>query len=382
MIYKKLGRTNLDVGIIGIGGEWFNEKPQALVTDVLNTAIENGVNYLDIFMPQPETRSAIGNALAGKRDKMFIQGHLCTVMQNDQYERSRDLEKVKLSFEDLLKRLQTDYIDVGMIHYIDSFEDYDVVFEGEIIEYAKELKEKGIIHHIGISSHNPLVALKAVESGLIDVLMFSINAAYDLEKPETDILDLIEYKDLDGECWTIDPARQKLYSACERLGVGITVMKALGAGSLLKAESSPFKKAMTVTQCCHYCLTRPGVSSVLIGCSNKEDFMSALKYTTATDEEKDYTHILSGTENVKISGRCMYCNHCQPCPSGIDIATVTKFLDLSREHDFVPDTVRQHYNSLPKNANDCIMCGNCEPNCPFGVKVTENMQAAQSIFSK
>lgn len=380
MIYRKLGRTNLDVSVIGLGGEWFNEKPQGVVSDILNTAIENGVNYLDIFMPQPETRTAIGIALEGKRDKMIIQGHLCTVMQKGQYERTRDIKKVKASFDDLLQRLQTDYIDVGMIHYVDSMEDFQVVFGGEIIEYAKELKEKGIIKHIGLSSHNPLVALKAVESGLIDVLMFSINAAYDLEKAETDIFDLMEFKDLNDTGWTIDPSRQKLYSACETLGVGITVMKALGAGSLLKAESSPFKKAMTVTQCCHYCLTRPGVTSVLLGCSSKDEMLNALKYVTASEEEKDYTFILSGNEKVEITGRCMYCNHCQPCPAGIDIGAVTKFLDLAKEQNHVPETVKQHYEALNKNANDCIMCGKCEPNCPFNVKVRENMMEARKIF--
>lgn len=357
MLYRKLGRSDLDVGVIGLGGEWFNGKSQEVVTEILETAIEQGVNYLDIFMPQPETRSAIGKALIGKRDKMFIQGHLCTVMKDGQYERTRDITKVKASFEDLLERLQTGYIDVGMIHYVDSFDDYDKVFNGEVIEYAKELKKQSVIGSIGMSSHNPLVALKAVESGLIDVLMFSINAAYDLEKAETDIYDLMEFKDLDENGWTIDPARQALYSACERLGVGITVMKPLGAGTLLKAERSPFKKAMTVAQCCHYCLTRPGVASVLIGCSNKNELLEAVKYTAATKEEKDYTHILSGNEKVEITGRCMYCNHCQPCPMDIDIAAVTKFLHLATEQNTVPETVKQHYFSLDKNASNCIMCG-------------------------
>ncbi len=382
MNYRKLGRTNLDVSVIGLGGEWINDKPQAVVSEILDTAIQNGVNYLDVFMPQPEVRSAIGNALAGKRDKMLIQGHLCTVMKDGQYERSREIDKIKVSFEDLLNRLQTDYIDVGMIHYVDSFEDYQNVFGGEIFEYAKMLKEKGVIKHIGLSSHNPIVALKAVESGLIDVLMFSINAAYDLEKAETDIIDLMEFKDLGNNDWNIDSTRQKLYSACEHHGVGITVMKALGAGTLLKAESSPFKKPMTVTQCSHYCLTRPGVTSVLIGCGSMEELLNAIAYTSSSDQEKDYTHILSGNNNIKISGRCMYCNHCQPCPSKIDIAAVTKFLDIAKEQKEVPETVLQHYKTLSKNASDCIMCGQCEPNCPFGVQIRDNMKEAQGLFAQ
>lgn len=382
MLYRKLGRTQLNVSVIGLGGEPLIPMGESDVAAMLDGAIQQGINYLDLFMPQPETRTAIGHALAGKRDKMYIQGHLCTVMQGDQYERTRDIDKVKASFEDLLARLQTDYVDVGMIHYVDSFDDYDAIFNGPIMAYAQQLKAKGVIKHIGLSSHNPLVSLKAVESGLIDVLMFSINAAYDLEKPDSEIEDLMEFKDLGEDGWSVEPARQALYAACARLGVGITVMKALGAGSLLKDESSPFQKAMTVTQCCHYCLTRPGVTSVLVGCGSQEELLNAAAYVSASEEEKDYAHILSGNSNVKISGRCMYCNHCQPCPSGIDIAAVTKFLDIAKEQKEVPETVLQHYTSLSKNASDCIMCGQCEPNCPFGVQVRANMEEAQSVFDK
>lgn len=385
MLYRKLGRTNLSTSVIGLGGEWLNNRSQEEVTAVFDLALAHGVNYLDIFMPQPQTRTHIGQALKGRREKMFIQGHLCTVFEDGQYERSRDLAKTKASFEDLLQRLQTDFIDVGMVHYVDSEDDLATVSANGIWDYARELQQKGIIRHVGMSSHNPLVALKAVQSGFIDVLLFSINAAYDLEKAETDIFNLIEFKDLNtndsaSAGWATDPARQQLYATCEQAGVGITVMKALGAGSLLKAESSPFGQAMSVTQCCHYCLTRPGVVSVLVGCSNTAELETALAYVNASEAERDYTPILSAHPHVNISGKCMYCNHCQPCPMHIDVAAVTKYLDLATMQASVPDTVRQHYAALEQHASDCIQCGNCEPNCPFGVGIRQNMLKAQEVF--
>ena len=61
------------------------------------------------------------------------------------YTRTRDIEKTKRSFEDLLERLHTNYIDVGMIHYVDSEEDFRTVFEGPVLAYAKELKQIGVI---------------------------------------------------------------------------------------------------------------------------------------------------------------------------------------------------------------------------------------------
>ncbi|MEG2017596.1 MAG: aldo/keto reductase [Clostridium sp.] len=380
MEYRNLGRTNLKASIIGLGGEWLNGLTTEEVKNILDVAIDNGINILDVFMPQAEVRTNIGLALNGRREKMIIQGHLCTVYEDEQYNRSRDIDKTKKSFEDLLERLQTDYIDIGMIHYVDSEEDFESVFSTEIIEYAKELKSQGKVRFLGMSSHNPKIALKAVNTGIIDVIMFSINAAYDLEQSNTDIYELMEFKGLDESGWVVDPERVKFYSTCESEGVAITVMKPLAAGSLLKAETSPFGKAMTVTQCCHYCLTRPGVSSVLVGCHSIDELKSALTYIEAGEKDKDYSEIISNSPKFKMGGKCMYCNHCQPCPSKIDIAAVTKYLHLAEMYEEVPETVREHYLSLKQNAKDCIQCGRCEPNCPFGVEIRENMIKAQKIF--
>ena len=108
-------------------------------------------------------------AIRGKRERWFIQGHLGSTWQNGQYVRTRDMEKVKEAFADLLERLGTDYIDLGMIHYVDREDELDSIVNGPFYAYAKELKEKGVIRHIGLSTHNPRVAKKAVvqhQSGL------------------------------------------------------------------------------------------------------------------------------------------------------------------------------------------------------------------------
>ena len=382
MKYRTLGRTGLKVSEVGLGGEWFNGLSEEESIRIVDAAEQNGVNYIDIFMPQAPTRDHLGAALKGRREKFLIQGHLCTVYEDEQYTRTRDIEKTKRSFEDLLHRLQTDYIDVGMIHYVDSEEDFQTVFGGEIIEYAKELKEKGIVRYLGMSSHNPHIAKKAAETGLIDVLMFSINPAYDLESPETDIYDLMDFKGMGENGWVVDEARQELYSYCESTGVAITVMKPLAAGTLLSAEASPFGVAMTVPQCIQYALDRNGVKCVIVGCHSVEEVLQAVRYDQLSEQERSYAHIFASGNQINMTGRCMYCNHCQPCPAHIDIAAVTKFLDLASSQPEVPETVMQHYWSLNATAADCLMCGRCEPNCPFGVKVRENMKKAREMFAR
>ena len=315
MEYRTLGRTGLQVSEIGLGGEWFNGLTAQESAAIVDAAQKKGINYVDIFMPQAPTRSNLGLALEGRREQFIIQGHLCTVFEDGQYTRTRDIEKTKRSFEDLLERLHTDYIDVGMIHYVDSEEDFRTVFEGPVLAYARELKQNGVIRHIGMSSPNPNIALKAVESGIVDVLMFSINPAYDMESAETDIYDLMEFKGMEKGGLVVDEARQRLYSACEAAGVAITVMKPLGAGTLLKAESSPFGVAITVPQCIQYCLDRNGVKVVIVGCHTVEEVLEAAKYYDTPAPERSYAHIFSAGNAIHMTGRCMYCNHCPAPPT-------------------------------------------------------------------
>ena len=380
MRYRTLGRTGLRVSEVGLGGEWFKGLTVEQSIRIIDQVQACGMNYMDIFMPEPEIRDLFGQALAGRREQFLIQGHLCAACENGQYVRTRDREKTRRSFEDLLTRLRTDYIDIGMLHYVDSMEDYQAVFETELINDALALRKAGVIRFLGMSSHNPLVALRAVESGLIDVLMFSINPAYDLERPETELNELFVFLGMDPQAMTIDETRQRLYTACEASGVAITVMKALGAGTLLRAESSPFGRAMTVPQCVRYALDRSGVRVVLIGCRSPEEVLEASRYDQADPEELDYSTVLTAPEGFRATGRCMYCNHCLPCPAGIDIGTVTKFLDMAEQQKMVPDTVGQHYWALNATAEDCLNCGRCEQNCPFKVPVRKKMERAQEIF--
>lgn len=382
MIYKKLGKSGLNASIVGLGCEHLEGKEFEIVDQVVKAALECKINIFDVFMSEPNVRTNIGKAIEGNRDKVILQGHIGSTFVDGQYHRSRDIGQVKLFFEDFMTRLRTDYVDIGMIHFVDTDEDYDSVFSTDIIKYAIELKNQGKIKAIGLSSHTPSVALKAIKTGLIDVLMFSINPAFDL-LPEDIKLDDLFIKDTyeNKSLFGIDPIRAELYSTCEQMDVGITVMKSLSAGLLLNADLSPFGQAMSVHQCMHYALTRPGVSSVLVGCRSQEEVFEAASYINKSSEERDYTTILAQTTKYSNMGQCMYCNHCLPCPSKIDIASVTKYLDLAIiSGENIPASVIEHYRAMATNADDCIECGNCEPNCPFNVEIIENMRKAKEIF--
>ena len=380
MEYRELGRTGIKVSVIALGCEGFVANEGALTEQLLNAAEQGGINCIDLYAPQPEMRSRLGKWLRGRRGKFVLQAHLCTVWQEGQYKRTREIGEVKASFEDLLTRLATDYIDIGMIHYVDSLEDWEAVAGGPVMAYAREMQDQGKIRYIGLSSHNPAAAMQAVQSGLIDVLMFSVNPCYDLQPANEDCYALWDGKNYDRQLVNMDPEREALYETCSRLGVAITVMKAFGGGDLLDEELSPAGKALTVNQCLHYALTRPGVAAVMSGAHTVDELEKCLEYTTAADVEKDYAAAFAALPKISWEGHCMYCGHCAPCPQGIDVAAVTKFLNLTKAQNSVPETVREHYAALRHHAGECVKCGACEKRCPFKVTVIQNMQEAVKVF--
>lgn len=245
MNYRVLGRTGLKVSEIGMGCEGFLDQPYETVKAYIDRMEEAGVNCMDLYTPNPELRSNLGRALRGRRERFVLQAHLCTIWKDGQYKRTRKLSEVKEGFADQLCRLGTDYLEIGMIHYVDSLEDWKTVRNGDVMKYALELKEQGKIGCIGMSGHNPEAALAAVNSGLVDVLMFSVNPCYDLLPANEDVESLWDEKNYEKPLVNMDPQRQELYEVCQRNGVGITVMKAFGGGDLLSAELSPAGKALT-----------------------------------------------------------------------------------------------------------------------------------------
>ena len=379
MKYRRLGKTGLMVSEIGFGGEWMERHNYEECKAAIDRADELGINILDCWMSEPNVRTNLGKALAGRRQRWLIQGHIGSTWQQGQYVRSRKVEECREAFEDLLVRLQTDYIDLGMIHFIDEESDFETAVNGPFLEYVKELKESGKIRHIGMSTHNPAMAKKAVESGLVEMILFSVNPAFDL-LPPTDNIDnyfVDEYQDgLNG----IDPARAELYKLCEQNDVGITVMKAFGGGDLLKEELSPAGRELTAFQCLSYALDRPAVASVMVGARTLEDLRASVGYESASAEERDYGAALSALPKISWEGHCMYCGHCAPCPQGIDVASVTRFLNLAVAQGEVPETVREHYGLLAHQAHECIACGACEKRCPFHVAVIQNMKKAAELF--
>ena len=380
MEYRTLGSTGLRVGVIGLGCGGFDEIDSTASRELVTYALDHGMNYMDLYDANPKVRSNIGYGLGDRRAEMIIQGHIGCWWNGDSYERTRDVEKCKIGFEDLLERLHTDYIDVGMIHIVDKMEEWQEIQGSPYLQYVQDLKKQGKIKHIGLSSHNAEVALAIAKSGLVEVIMFSLNPAFDRVQSGKNPWDS---KTFDEMLPGIDPVRVELYDYCAQHDIAITVMKTFGGGDrLLDAEKSPLKIALTRDQCFAYVLAKPCVKVALCSIDSANKVDEYLHYLKATDEEKDYNSALSKqiSQNEMDKGSCSYCKHCAPCPSGIDIAKVNELLDKANQAGKVTDELAAEYKALEHHASECIECGQCEGRCPFSVAIRDKMKEAVKVF--
>ena len=366
MEYRRLPRDGEDekFSVLGLGLGGIQGSSDEEIEAVIAKAIENGINFFDLCAGGKNVYAPFGRAIAGRRESVFFQLHFGAVYnEKGEYGWSRDIDTVRRTFEWELETLGTGYADFGFLHCVDEDGDIAKLTESGILDYLKQQKESGRVRRIGFSSHTPSVANKILDMGIADLMMFSINPAYDLEKG-----------DELGIGTTAE--RAQLLRRCEAEGVGISVMKPFHGGKLLEAKTSPFNAAMTRFQCLQYALDRPGVLTVVPGVRGIDDLDALLGLADAPAEEKDYS-IVGRFTPASAQGSCVYCNHCQPCPAGIDIGLVNKYYDLALAGDRM---AANHYEKLTVKADACLSCGHCDKRCPFSVAQNARMKEIAEYF--
>jgi predicted aldo/keto reductase-like oxidoreductase len=312
----------------------------------------------------------MGIAFQGYRSRVILTAHLGAADRAGQYEKTRDLQESEHFFLDFLARYHTDYTDVLFLHNSDRQEDYDEIMrQGGLLDMARRFQREGRTRFIGFSGHTVATAQQAVESGQIDVLMFPINLASHAVV-----------------------GKKGLFQACVANHVGLVAMKPFAGGKLLHSERQlkmnrwlsggtkyqlDKKTLVTPVQCLAYVLTQTGISTVVPGCKDSAQLAAALAYGQATEAEKDFSALISDFQQY-VTGECVYCNHCLPCPSVIDIGQTIRLLELAQPR-LTPE-LRAAYEGLSSNASACIQCGDCEVRCPFEVAVMSKMEQAAALF--
>ncbi len=364
MEYRINKRTGDRISVLGFGTSYIAEAKEKEAVAALRRAYEGGVNFFDLATAEGKTFPYFQKALGDVRKDVLYQIHFGADYSAGSYGWSTDGETVKRSIARQLEQLGTDYIDYGFIHCIDELSDWQEYQQNGALAYLMELKAQGVVRHIGLSSHTPATIQHVLDEAPVDMLMFSVNPGYDYQKGEYAKGSVEE--------------RAAVYRRCEAEGIGISVMKPFSGGQLLDASISPFGEALTQYQCIQYALDRPGVLTVLPGISSVKQAEHLLGFFAASEEERDYS-IIGSFSPADAVGKCVYCNHCKPCPVGLDIGLINKYYDLAKNGDAMAE---EHYQGLDFHAADCVQCGHCDSRCPFSVVQTVRMKEIAAYFGR
>jgi predicted aldo/keto reductase-like oxidoreductase len=369
--YRQLGKTGLQVSEISIGTEWLYKKKQEDVKVLVEQAITKGVNYFDIIFNFEPFLEQLSSGIKSSRDKVLLTHHLGSSEYKGKYRKTRSIGECRRNLERFLGIMETDHTDILFIHFVHTGKDYEKVLQKRgLRDLALELKKEGKARYIGVSTHQFERAIEFAESGIADLVMTQINLANHSS-----------------------PRRKEFLEACVSTGTGVIAMKPFAGGRLLRrdrtvafasyhtASHSIRKKRMppevTTQRCLHYVLNLPGVSAVIPGVANLGELEDCLSYYSASEEGKDYSGLLKGFEEYK-SGDCVYCNHCLPCPSGIDIGPMIRLYEMK---DYVgSDQLRKEYSSFENPAGSCSECGMCIERCPFDVDVITRLKEINEYF--
>jgi predicted aldo/keto reductase-like oxidoreductase len=348
-----LGRTNLEVGVIGLGTEHLIQSRRNMDA-VLDLAVPSGLNYIDLVFNDPcdahsDYWETIGPALRRHRERLVLCLHWGFVYHEP-------VDRCQHCFDQALDCTGNGYAEVAMLTMVDS-ESLWQDWARPSIERIHSYQRDGRVGFIGLSNHNVDIALVAVESGLIDVLMFPVN--------------LYQHPG--------DTGRAALLDSCALHGVGAVAMKPYYGGRLVTTEGRP--TGITPAQCLHYVLSQPIVTAVP-GARNVDEMRQTLRYVDASIEEKRSTPLPEELRDC-LRGQCVQCQHCLPCPQDVPIPNVIlnlEYVEFYSGTRWSEQFNRELYAALPVKASECIECEVCLERCPFAVDIIAKMRRAAEVF--
>lgn len=348
---RTLGRTGLEVGILGLGTEYLDGQDAETYERVLRTAVDGGVNYIDVLFSYADYRDRLGAAMRGIRESFVVTGHIGCAETNGQYRKTRDIDECETLFGDLLQRLGTDRVEIVMVQFVDTAKDYErIMSSGGLYELAQRLCREGKARHIGISIHEYALAEEAARSDGFDVIMYPLGI----------ILSPIP--------------RDDFLTFCEQNRVGVVAMKPFGGGRIFRYADS---LGTNPSRLIGYPLLDSRVSTVIPGVKSQREMEQAIE---GIDTAPDPGEFARYAEQILTAGKgdCVYCNHCLPCPVEINIGETLMLLDSAGDKD--SQEIRDSYEELSVKASACTACSVCETRCPFDVSVIEKMEQAVKLF--
>lgn len=352
MLKRRLGRTELMVSAIGFGGIKLPMVDRKTSTEILNKALDLGINFFDTARGYGDSEEKIGEAISHRREDFYLSTKSGATTAE---EMEKDIEKS-------LSNLKTDHIDLYLCHNLRLPEKYDVAMgPGGAMEALKKAKDEGTISNIGFSCHRFHETMeKGIRSGEFEALMVSYNVLNDELVDET-ILPLAKKMDL-----------------------GTIAMKPLAGGTLATLPPELKEKTkipITATQALRFVLANDAICVAIPGMTNlyevEENAKVGENFQVMTKAEK--RELIKAAE-VLGKDFCRGCGYCQPCPEGIRVPIILRHLGYYKHYGLI-NWAKGRYSMIEVKADKCVECGACKKKCPYGLDVPALLKEAHKLLS-
>ncbi|HKL11038.1 MAG TPA: aldo/keto reductase [Clostridia bacterium] len=338
MLKRILGRTGLEVSVIGFGGIPIQRISREESEKLIVEAYENGINFIDTARGYSVSEDYIGTALQNNNLRSMVI--LATKSP------AKDYMTMKSEVETSLEMLRTNYIDLYQFHNVRNIEQLETIMgEDGAYKALEEAKENGKIGHIGITCHSADVLMEALKMDEFETIQFPYN-----------------YIENQGE---------PVFEQAAKQNVGIICMKPIAGGAIEKGELS-----------IQYILDNQNITVAIPGMDCIDQV--ARNAAVGNDLQPITAEGLEILESIKKElgdHFCRRCGYCLPCPQGIDIPTLFSFEGYYLRYN-MSEWPQGRYDNLQKHASDCIECGLCESKCPYNLPIRDMLKHVKETFGQ
>ncbi|MFC1692946.1 aldo/keto reductase [Candidatus Latescibacterota bacterium] len=350
IVYRELGSTGFKTTEIGMG--CMNMRDSELV----HAAIDSGINYIDTahsYM-NGENEEVVGKVMKTKRDKVFLTTKI----------KWSDPGKMQDMMETSLKRLQTDHVDLVLLHVLNRRED---VLRDDLMKIFDTIRKKGQTRFIGVSSHSNQAEVldAAVESKFWEAVLTGYN-----------------YNSPPGVTASIKKAREA--------GLAIIGMKNLITTGRPRKPFPDIRKDKSgsvtnqqallkwVIEDRYVDTTIPGMTSF----EQLADDLAVMGMKLTFDDQRilrRYSEDTKGRYCCGVSG----CTGCKgKCPKGVEINEINRCINYAYGYKD-PGLAYENYSELPSSnrVEMCADCDECIVKCVNGLNLTENIYRARELFA-
>ena len=335
MNYRILGKTGLKVSEVGFGGIPIIRLQTDEAVKVLKQAFDCGITFYDTANAYHDSEDKIGRALHGVRDQVVIATK----------SGRRDAAGIMEHLEKSLRMLQTDYIDLYQLHQVAQPKDWDAInASGGVLDAVMKAREQGKIRHLGVTSHNLVMAVRLVKTGLFETVQFPFNFI----EPE---------------------ARDELHRVAREMNIGIIAMKPF-AGGVIDNTALAFKFLRQYPDV----IPIPGYDAVIAVDQVVALYRQPNEVTTEDLAQMD--------RYIKEVGRqfCRRCEYCQPCPNGVMITPAMGYPILARR---MSPAVAVNFARIPmETVIKCEECGACMELCPYELPIPEILKQNYDLYEQ